>query len=93
MLHNQQLHLFQQQQISVTVILVAVLLSSEVETSLIDNDGVASSSVMVNVPVASLIVALDALDKVIVTVSFASSKESAKNCYTYSPRCITSTNC
>ena len=69
MLHNQLLHLFQQQQISVTVILVEVLLSSEVETSLIDNDGVASSSVMVNVPVASLIVAFDALDKVIVTVS------------------------
>ena len=42
-----------------------------------DNDGVLSSSVIVNVPVESLIVAFVALDKVIVTVSFASSKESA----------------
>ena len=61
---------------NVTVILVAALLSSEVETSLIDKEGV-SSSVIVNVPVASLIVAFVALDKVIVTVSSASSKESA----------------
>ena len=59
-----------------TVIFVAVLFSFVVDTSLIDNDGVASSSVIVNVPVASLIVAFEALDKVIVTVSFASSKES-----------------
>ena len=58
--------------------MVAVLLSSEVDTSLIDNDGVASSSVIVKVPVASLIVAFEALDKVIVTVSFASSNESAR---------------
>ena len=61
---------------NVTVILVAVLLSSEVDTSLIDNDGVASSSTISRVPVASLIVAFVALDKVMVTVSFASSIES-----------------
>ena len=41
---------------------VAALLSLDVETSLIDKEGV-SSSVIVNVPVASLIVAFDALDK------------------------------
>ena len=58
--------------------LVAVLLSFEVETSFIDKDGVASSSVIVKVPVASLIVALDTLDSVIVTVSFASSNVSAR---------------
>ena len=58
--------------------LVAVLLSSDVETSLIDNDGVASSSVIVKVPVVSLIVALEALDKVMVTVSLSSSNESAR---------------
>ena len=57
---------------------VVALLSSDVETSLIDNDGVASSSVIVNVPVASLMFAFDAFDKVIVTVSLFSSKESAK---------------
>ena len=56
---------------------VEALLSSDVETSLIDKDGASSSSVMVNVPLESLIVAFDALDKVIVTVSFASSKVSA----------------
>jgi hypothetical protein len=56
---------------SVTVIFVEVLPSSEVETSLIDKDGVASSSVIVKIPVASLILALEAFDKVIVTVSFA----------------------
>ena len=61
-----------------TVIFVAVLFSFVVDTSLIDNDGVASSSVIVNVPVASLIVAFEALDKVIVTVSLASSNESAR---------------
>ena len=44
---------------------------------MIDNDGVASSSTISRVPVASLIVAFDALDKVMVTVSFASSNESA----------------
>ena len=38
-------------------------LSSDVETSLIDKDGVASSSVIVKVPVESLIVAFEALDK------------------------------
>ena len=58
--------------------LVAVLFSFDVDTSLIDNDGVASSSVIVNVPVASLIVAFDAFDKVIVTVSFTSSVVSAR---------------
>ena len=42
-----------------------------------DNDGALSSSVIVKVPVASLIVAFVALDKVIVTVSLASSNESA----------------
>ena len=62
----------------VTVIFVAALLSSEVVTSLIDKEGVASSSVIVNVPVASLILAFEALDKVIVTVSLASSNESAR---------------
>ena len=56
---------------------VDVLLSSDVETSLIDKDGGSSSSVIVKVPVESLIVAFEALDKVIVTVSFASSNESA----------------
>ena len=40
--------------------------------------GVASSSVIVNVAVESLIIALVALDKVIVAVSLASSSESAK---------------
>ena len=39
-----------------------------------DKDGVASSSVIVNVPVGLLSVAFDALDIVMVTVSFASSK-------------------
>ena len=62
---------------SVTVILLAVLFSLDVVTSLIDKDGVASSSVIVNVPVESLIEALEALDKVMVAVSFASSKVSA----------------
>ena len=57
--------------------LVEVLLSSDVDTSLIDKVGV-SSSVIVNVPVESLIVAFEALDKVIVTVSLASSNESAR---------------
>ena len=56
---------------------VATLLSSDVETSLIDKDGVASLSVIVNVAVESLIAPADALLKVIVTVSFASSRESS----------------
>ena len=51
---------------NVTVIFVAVLLSSDVVTSLIDNEGVASSSAIVKVPVESLIVAFVALDRVIV---------------------------
>ena len=40
--------------------------------------GASSSSVMVNVAVESLILALEALDKVIVAVSLFSSRESAK---------------
>ena len=58
--------------------LVEVLFSLEVVTSFIDNVPEPSSSVIVKVPVASLIVAFEALDKVMVTVSFASSVESAK---------------
>ena len=58
--------------------LVEALFSFDVETSLIDNDGVASSSVIVNVPVASLMVAFVALDRVMVTVSFASSNASER---------------
>ena len=37
-----------------------------------------SSSVIVNIPVESLIVAFDAFDKVMVTVSFGSSVESER---------------
>ena len=47
-------------------------------TSAILKLGDASSSVIVNVAVESLIVALDAFDKVIVAVSLASSSVSAK---------------
>ena len=47
-------------------------------TSAILKLGVASSSVIVNVAVESLIVALDALDKVIVAVSLFSSSVSCK---------------
>ena len=47
-------------------------------TSAILKLGAASSSVIVNVAVESLIVALDALDKVIVAVSLASSSVSAR---------------
>ena len=43
----------------------------------IDNVGASSSSTIMSVPVASLMVALVALDKVIVAVSFASSSVSA----------------
>jgi len=50
-----------------------VLLSFVVETSLMDNDGVASLSVIVNVPVESLIIPLEALLMVMVAVSLASS--------------------
>ena len=57
--------------------MVAALLSSDVETSLMDNEGALSSSVIVKVPVESLIDALEAFDKVIVTVSLFSSVESA----------------
>ena len=51
--------------------------SLDVVTSLIDRLGAASSSVIVRVPVASLIVALEALDSVKVAVSLASSVLSA----------------
>ena len=57
---------------------MAALLSSEVVTSFIESDGALSSSVIVKVPVESLIDALDALDSVIVTVSLFSSVESVK---------------
>ena len=46
--------------------------------SLIDKFGALSSSVIVKVPVASLILAFDALDKVRVTVSLFSSVLSPK---------------
>ena len=52
--------------------MVAALLSSDVETSLIDKEGV-SLSVIVTVPVASLIVPADALLIVMVIVSSLSS--------------------
>ena len=51
--------------------------SFDAVTSLIESDGAASSSVMVRVPVASLIDALLAFDSVKVAVSLASSVESA----------------
>ena len=51
--------------------------SFEVVTSFIERDGAASSSVMVRVPVASLIEAFDAFDSVRVAVSLASSRLSA----------------
>jgi len=51
--------------------------SSSAVTSLIDNVGASSSSVIVKVPVESLIVALVGLDKVNVTVSLTSSVLSA----------------
>jgi hypothetical protein len=57
--------------------MVAETPSSATETSSTENDEV-SSSVMVKTPVASLIVALDGLDKVKVTVSLSSSVVSAK---------------
>ena len=60
-----------------TVMLVDALLSSDVETSLIDNDGVPSLSVIVNVAVASLIEPSEALLIVIVAVSSFSSVESS----------------
>ena len=54
-----------------------MLLSSVVETSLIDNEGVASLSVIVNVAVESLIEPFDALLIVIVAVSLSSSNASS----------------
>ena len=53
-------------------------LSSAVVTSAIVIVGAASSSVIVNVAVESLILALDAFDKVIVAVSLFSSRVSAR---------------
>ena len=53
-------------------------LSSEVVTSAIDIEGASSSSVMVSVAAASLIVALEAPDKVSVAVSLFSSVESPR---------------
>jgi hypothetical protein len=61
-----------------TVNVALAALSSAVITSSIDNAGGLSSSVIVKTPVASLIVALDGLDKVKVTVSLFSSVVSAK---------------
>ena len=52
--------------------------SSSAEISLIESEGALSSSVIVKVPVASLILAFDALDKVRVTVSLFSSVLSPK---------------
>ena len=62
---------------SVTVKVALAAFSFDVVTSLIESDGALSSSVMVSVPVASLIVALLAFDSVKVAVSLASSVESA----------------
>ena len=57
---------------------VALPTSSSTVTSLMDKLGVSSSSTMVNVPVASLMVALVGLDNVMVAVSLFSSKVSTK---------------
>ncbi len=62
----------------VTVKLAFWAFSLDVVTSLIDRLGAASSSAMVKVPVASAIVALDAFDRVRVTVSLFSSVPSAR---------------
>ena len=62
--------------VAVNVALAA--LSSEVVTSAIDIEGTSSSSVMVKVAVASLIVAFEALDKVSVAVSLFSSAASLR---------------
>ena len=63
---------------SVAVKVELAALSSEAVTSLIESVGVASSSVMVKVAVASLMVAFDAFDKVSVAVSLSSSSESLR---------------
>ena len=52
-------------------------LSLDVVTSLMERVGAASSSAIVNVPVASLMVALEALESVSVAVSLASGVLSA----------------
>ena len=57
---------------------VAVPFSAPVVTSLIDRLGAASSSVIVRLPVASVILALVALESVRVAVSLASSRASAR---------------
>ena len=57
---------------------VALAAASVIATSLIAKVGVASSSVIVSVPVASEIVALAGLDSVSVAVSLASSRLSAR---------------
>ena len=62
----------------VTVKVELAALSSEVVTSSIESVGAASSSVMVSVPVASLMVAFEALDSVKVAVSLSSSVESLR---------------
>ena len=64
------------------------------DTSLIDRLGVSSSSVMVSVPVASLMVALLALDNVSVAVSLTSSRVSANTgtlnvCVVFPARIVT----
>ncbi len=62
----------------VTVKVELAALSSEVVTSLIESVGAASSSVMVSVPVASLMVAFEAFESVKVAVSLSSSVESPR---------------
>ncbi len=63
---------------SVAVKVELAALSSEVVTSLIESVGAESSSVMVSVPVASLMVAFEALESVKVAVSLFSSVESLR---------------
>ena len=63
---------------SIVAVIVAVPAFSAAETLAIEIDGAVSSSVIVSVPVESLIVASVALDKVMVTVSLVSSNVSAK---------------
>ena len=64
------------ERVAVKVALAA--LSLEVVTSLIESVGAESSSVMVSVPVASLMVAFEALESVKVAVSLFSSVESLR---------------
>ena len=58
--------------------LLATAVSSEIVLSAIDKVGALSSSVIVRMPVASFRVTLFGLERVTVTVSFGSSKASAK---------------